>query len=685
MGRSLKTTFLVSIVVLSVVLLGILTFFNTRNVATSMETGVVNTLQEKAAYDADVVEKRMTNVAGRSESLGRVISVMPNYDIELLYSYMRNFVASDPIIFGSGLWFAPNAYPGDAKWFGPYIFKGDNNKLELTMDYSNEEYNYPQFNWYVESIKGTESVFWDEPAYDPVTKTSMMTSSYPIKRNGTTVGVITVDIGLQELEDYVRQIKIGDNGFAFLVTQSGFMVAYKDDEMNMKDKIQENSNAELAAVGKEIMAVAPGGAVKNIESAAFGEDSYISIAPIGSSGLKLVAVAPKSDYSGAIYQAMIVSVVISLIVIIVLCAAMWYIFNKRVDAPIQHLMGEAQKMADGNLNVDLALGTDDELGALANSMEHIAESIRNIIAEVNNMAQQVSAASEELFATSDQSVRSLEAIVSSASEVSGGSKQQEEAVITSVNMMHDIDDSINDINQVVDDTQQATDQSIKTMQDNKSSMDQATEQMHLIRQRILEAQEAIVKLGEHSQEIRQIVDTISGIAGQTNLLALNAAIEAARAGEQGRGFAVVAEEVRKLAEQSQEAAENVAQLINTSATFTDKAVAGMTSSREEVVRGAEAIDKTSALFGELVNHIQKVSDGMVGVSQHMKEIANGNAEVLKSSEKLKDIAHRNSQETDSMTASVKEQQSAQNDVTAASQNLAELAQDLQKLISQFRL
>lgn len=685
MGRSLKTTFLVSIVVLSVVLLGILTFFNTRNVATSMETGVVNTLQEKAAYDADVVEKRMTNVAGRSESLGRVISVMPNYDIELLYSYMRNFVASDPIIFGSGLWFAPNAYPGDAKWFGPYIFKGDNNKLELTMDYSNEEYNYPQFNWYVESIKGTESVFWDEPAYDPVTKTSMMTSSYPIKRNGTTVGVITVDIGLQELEDYVRQIKIGDNGFAFLVTQSGFMVAYKDDAMNMQDKMQESSNAELAAVGKEIMAVAPGGEVKNIESAAFGEDSYISIAPIGSSGLKLVAVAPKSDYSGAIYQAMIVSVVISLIVIIVLCAAMWYIFNKRVDAPIQHLMGEAQKMADGNLNVDLALGTDDELGALANSMEHMAESIRNIIAEVNNMAQQVSAASEELFATSDQSVRSLEAIVSSASEVSGGSKQQEEAVITSVNMMHDIDDSINDINQVVDDTQQATDQSIKTMQDNKSSMDQATEQMHLIRQRILEAQEAIVKLGEHSQEIRQIVDTISGIAGQTNLLALNAAIEAARAGEQGRGFAVVAEEVRKLAEQSQEAAENVAQLINTSATFTDKAVAGMTSSREEVVRGAEAIDKTSALFGELVNHIQKVSDGMVGVSQHMKEIANGNAEVLKSSEKLKDIAHRNSQETDSMTASVKEQQSAQNDVTAASQNLAELAQDLQKLISQFRL
>lgn len=684
MGKSLKTTFLVSIIVLSVVLLGILTFFNTRNVATSMETGVTNTLQEKAAFDADVVEKRMTNVAGRTESLGRLIASMPSYQIDLLFAYMRNFIGADPVICGSGLWFAANAYPGDAKWFGPYIFK-DGNKLELTMDYSNEAYNYPQFAWYVESIKGEDKVFWDEPAYDPVTKTSMMTSSYPIKHEGKTVGVLTVDIGLQELEDYIQDIKIGDNGFAFLVTQSGLMVAYKDADLNMKDKIQDNSNPEMAAAGKEIMSVSPGGEVKNFESSAFGEDAYVSVAPIGNSGMKLVAVAPKSDYSGAITQAMLLSVIISLIVIVILCAAILFIFNKRVDAPIRHLMGEAQKMADGNLNVDLSLDTQDELGALANSMEHMADSIRKIIAEVNNMAQQVSAASEELFATSDQSVRSLENIVSSVNEVAGGSKQQEDAVINSVNMMHDIGQSINDINQVVEDTQQATDQSIKAMRDNKASMDQATEQMHIIRQRILDAQEAIEKLGEHSQEIRQIVDTISGIAGQTNLLALNAAIEAARAGEQGRGFAVVAEEVRKLAEQSQEAAENVANLINTSATFTDKAVAGMSSSREEVVKGSEAIDKTSALFGELVNHIQQVSDGMVGVSRHMKEIANGNAEVLRSSENLKDIAQRNNQETENMSESVKGQQSAQNDVTAASQNLAELAQDLQKLISQFRL
>ena len=144
--------------------------------------------------------------------------------------------------------------------------------------------------------------------------------------------------------------------------------------------------------------------------------------------------------------------------------------------------------------------------------------------------------------------------------------------------MANIDENIGGVNQLVTDTLSESRESIEAMNSNRASMQEALRQMGQISQRMGEAQGAIVELGRHSEDIQQIVGTITAISEQTNLLALNAAIEAARAGEHGRGFAVVAEEVRKLAEQSRTAAEQVAELISLSTSFTKKAVTEMASS-----------------------------------------------------------------------------------------------------------
>ena len=640
--KSIKSVFIAGIVLVSIVLLGILTFVNIRQLSSNMEEGIYNTLESKAAYEAKKFDYRLAQVAGKTEGLGRLMSSMPGRDIDLAYSYINQIVASDPIICGSGLWYAADAVPERGKWFGPYFFEDASHAISMTMEYSNEAYNYPQYTWYKEGIKGEQKVFWDEPSYDEVTKTSMMTSSYPIIHNGKVEGVLTVDIGLAELENYVRSIKIGENGYAFVVTQSGQMIAYHDDAMNMKDKLQESSNPDLAALGSKIQAVSDADSSFAVESSALGDDSYIVAAPIGTTGLKLVMAAPVSDYNGAIHQAIAVSVGLSLVVIVLLCAAIMYIFNRRVDAPIRRIMNSAQEMAKGNLAVNITAENDDEIGVLSHSIAEVGEGIRSIITEVSNMAQQVSAASEELYATADQSAQSLHKISDTVNVVMTDARRQEGQAIDSVSSMKNIGRQIG------------------------------------------EAQEAIIALGEHSTEISQIVDTISSIASQTNLLALNAAIEAARAGEQGRGFAVVAEEVRKLAEQSQEAAERVAELIHTSTVYTDKAVKGMSSSAAEVEKGTETINTTGKLFDNLVQHIRQVSDGMQDVSRQMAEIASGNEEVIATSEELKNIAVKTADETDAISTAVNTQQSSQADVTAASQSLAELAQDLQKVIGRFK-
>lgn len=682
MQNSIRTIFIGSVVALSVALLGLLTFINVSQQSGTMEEEMGNLLKAKSESIAQEFNNRVTKVSGKTDALAMAMSSMDaGYNMEYAFGLVRNLVASDDIIYGSGIWFAPNAYPGQ-KWFGPYFSKDNNGKISMTMDYSTEEYDYPQFGWYKASIQGSKEVFWDEPAYDDVSKTSMMSSSAPIRHNGQVVGVVTVDIGLTDLENYIQDIKIGEHGYAFLVSQSGLYIASPDASKNMKEKIQESSNPELAKVGQQILGLTE---PTQFSTTAFGEESYITAMPIGNTNLKLVLVAPKSDYNGPIHQAAITSALLSLMVIVVLCVAIYIIFSRRIGSPIRKLMQDAERIANGDLSTEVVAANEDELGQLAKSLNKMAEEIRKIILQVSKMAEQLSAASEELYATADQSMHSMDQIAGSVSDVSDGAKRQEGHILDAANSVETINTSINSVNDLVQAALDGTEQSIKAMNENRASMQETVTQMTQISKRINGAQEAIIELGKHSSEIQQIVGTITSISEQTNLLALNAAIEAARAGEHGRGFAVVAEEVRKLAEQSGQSADQVAHLIGKSSSLTKKAVMEMQSSTEAVHRGTEAFDMTNQLFAQLVTHIEKMSGDVQEISKGVSRIAHENSEVLHGTEELKRIGVNTTKETEDISHSILGQQSAQKDITAASQSLSQLAQDLQKLIGHFNL
>ena len=680
MAKSIKMLFVVSVVVISVILLGILTFVNVHQLTTNMEAELESMLTAKSGEISESFDKRLTQVSGKTASLALAISSMNNYDMNYAADYVTHIVQSDDAIYGSGLWFAKDAYPG-AEWYGPYWSKGNDGKVSVTMDYSNAEYNYPQVGWYKAAIKGPKDVFWDEPAYDDVSKTSMLTSSAPIRHNGQIVGVVTVDIGMKDLEEYIENIKIGDNGYAFLLSGSGKFVAYKKDpSKNLKEDIRQSQDAKLAAIGKTLM---ESDSQLLVKTDAFGTDSYVMSSPIGHSGMRLVLVAPTADYMGPIRSAIMVSIVMSLIVIILLCAALLYIFNSRIGTPITHLIEKARDIAGGNLNTEIVIEHDDEIGELAMNMKKMADEIQKIIGNINSMSQQLSAASEELFATADQSTNSLGQIAQSATDVAGGAKEQESHINGVANSMDNVAGTVESVNSLVRSTLQRTDESIKAMSENSAAMKSTTEQMKRINDSITTAQEAIVKLGEQSNKIGEIVGTIAGISDQTNLLALNAAIEAARAGEQGRGFAVVAEEVRKLAEQSQSAAADVAELIGASTSYTDTAVKEMATSTDEVTRGTESMQHTAELFGVLSQHIKEVSEAVKDVSVKVNQISNENHDVISATEQLKDIGVKTTTEVNNISQQINDQQQSQKDITSASQSLADLAQELQRIIGHF--
>ncbi len=210
-------------------------------------------------------------------------------------------------------------------------------------------------------------------------------------------------------------------------------------------------------------------------------------------------------------------------------------------------------------------------------------------------------------------------------------------------------------------------------------------QMASIEKTVSSSAQVVTKLGERSKEIGQIVDTISGIAGQTNLLALNAAIEAARAGEQGRGFAVVAEEVRKLAEQSQEAAKEIAILISEIQSETDKAVVAMSDGTREVKVGAEVVNSAGQSFKEIVLLVNEESAQIKEISAAIQQMAAGSQQIVASAHDIDRISKDAAAQTQTVSAATEEQSASMEEIAASSQALAKMAEELQTAVRKFTI
>lgn len=374
-----------------------------------------------------------------------------------------------------------------------------------------------------------------------------------------------------------------------------------------------------------------------------------------------------------------------ILIALVITAISLFLIIKNISSGINELMRVAQKVADGDLKESVHITSEDEIGILGQANNQMIGNLKSLIMQIQKTSTQMAASSEELTASAGQSAEVTQQIAGSIMKVAGLSTDQVGAVNSASSVVEELSAGIEETAATVTMAADNTNKAVEVAQNGNKSINDAVTQMNNIEKTVNKSASVVAKLGERSKEIGQIVDTIAGIAGQTNLLALNAAIEAARAGEQGKGFAVVAEEVRKLAEQSQEAAKQIGSLITEIQSDTESAVVAMDDGTKEVKIGTAVVTTAGQAFVQILEVVENVNKQANEVVSTMEEMAQGTQQIVDAVQEIDNSSKNVAAESQTVSAATEEQSASMEEIASASRNLAGLAEELHVASSKFRL
>jgi methyl-accepting chemotaxis protein len=323
--------------------------------------------------------------------------------------------------------------------------------------------------------------------------------------------------------------------------------------------------------------------------------------------------------------------------------------------------------------------------AAVGSYEDMRGKLTGMLGEINETSQTVSAASQQMASTSEEAGRAVGEIAHAVGDVAAGAERQVSSVESVRTVTEEMalatERSATHLRETGETARQAT----EVARDGIQAAETASQAMAAVAEATSAVTQRIRELGEKSERIGGIVATITGIAEQTNLLALNAAIEAARAGEQGRGFAVVAEEVRKLAEDSQQAAALIGGLIGEIQTETHRAVEAVELGAQRTEDGVQTVDQARGKFEDIGDSVVEMSTRIAEVTTAMEQITASTQGILESVSDVAAVAEENSASTEEVSASTQETAASTEEIAASAHSLASTAEHLDQLSGQFVL
>jgi methyl-accepting chemotaxis protein len=503
---------------------------------------------------------------------------------------------------------------------------------------------YGDREYFKKAIQGVDNI--SNPILGRTAKKPVIIIASPVRDKDKVLGVLALRIDLGKYSELlIDPIKIGNNGYAFMIDKTGLITAHPNKELLFKQNISELD------WGRKILSQQSG----VVEYTQDGQESAAIFSKDDSSGWTVILTVNRSDIAAATQRVRNTSLLVNLAAVVAACVAIFLIANG-VLRGLQICVRYASAVSGGQLDSRLELKRNDELGALSDSLRAMVSKLKQEIEnarqktceaeEQNALACQATRAADEARAEADRARRegmvhaaeklqSVVAVVTSASkEISGqiedssqGASLQSTRISETATAMEEMNATVLEVARSASQAAETADRTRQKAEGGAKIVGEVVNGIGQVQNQALELKADMGELGKQAEGIGHILNVISDIADQTNLLALNAAIEAARAGEAGRGFAVVADEVRKLAEKTMTATKQV-----------DEAIRGVQNGArkniDNVEKAVKAIENATTLADKSGDSLREILGLADEVADQVRSIATASEQQSATSEEI---------------------------------------------------